>query len=133
MLAATRGNAVFLQPVAVRQNNGGAKTLLLHEFLHVLVEQEAGEKAPLWLREGLVEILASPAEETQAPMDLNAGEVDSALAHPSSAAASRHAHILAARMTAVLCAYYGMPALQGFLHNGVPPGVAENLGPAAQR
>jgi stage II sporulation protein D len=132
MLAATRGNAVFLQPVAVRQNNGGAKTLL-HEFLHVLVEQEAGEKAPLWLREGLAEMLAGPAEETWAPMDLNAGEVDSALAHPSSAAASRHAHTLAARMTAVLCAHYGMPAVQGFLHNGVPPGVAENLGPAAQR
>jgi hypothetical protein len=33
-------------------------------------------------------------------------------------------------MTAVLCAHYGMPAVQGFLHNGVPPGVAESLGPA---
>jgi stage II sporulation protein D len=133
MLAATRGNAVFLQPAAVRENNGGAKTLLLHEFLHVRVEQEAGEEAPLWLREGLVEMLASPAEATRAPMDLTVGEVDSALAHPSSAAASRRAHALAARMTAVLCAHYGMPAVQGFLHSGVPPGVAESLGPATQR
>jgi len=133
MLAATRGNAVFLQPAAVRQKNGGAETLLLHEFLHVLVEQEAGEKAPLWLREGLVEMLASPTEVTRAPMDLTVGEVDSALAHPSSAAASRRVHALAARMTAVLCAHYGMPAVQGFLHNGVPPRVAESLGPLAQR
>jgi stage II sporulation protein D len=133
MLAATRGNAVFLQPAAVRQNSGGAETLLLHEFLHVLVEQQAGEKTPLWLREGLVEMLANPAEVTRAPMDLTTGEVDSALAHPSSAAASRRAHTLAARMTAVLCGHYGMPAVQGFLHNGVPSGVAESLGPTAQR
>jgi stage II sporulation protein D len=132
LLASTRGNAVFLQPAAVRQNNGGAETLLLHEFLHVLVEQEAGEKAPLWLREGLVEILASPAEATRATMDLTASEVDAALAHPASAAASRRAHLAAARMTAVLCAHYGMPAMRGFLRNGVPSGVAETLGPVAQ-
>ncbi len=132
LLAATRGNAVFLQPAAVRQDNGGAKTLLLHEFLHVLVEQEAGEKAPLWLREGLVEMLASPAEETRGSMNLTASEVDEALAHPVSAAASRDAHVAAARMTAVLCAHYGITAVRGFLRNGIPSGVAETLGPAAQ-
>ena len=59
MLASTRGSTVFLQPAAVRQNNGGTEALLLHEFLHVLVEQQAGENAPLWLREGLVETLAN--------------------------------------------------------------------------
>ena len=130
MLASTRGNAVFLQPAAVRQNNGGAETLLLHEFLHVLVEQEAGEKAPLWLREGLVEMLASPAERTLGAADLTPSEVDAALAHPPSAAASRRAHVAAARMTAVLCARYGMPAVRDFLRSGVPPGVAESVGPA---
>ena len=66
MLASTRGNHVFLQPAAVRQNNGGAGTLLLHEFLHVLVEQQAGANAPLWLREGLVETLAAPEREVGA-------------------------------------------------------------------
>ena len=35
-------------------------------------------------------------------------------------------------MTAVLCAHYGMPAMRGFLRNGVPSGVAETLGPVAQ-
>jgi stage II sporulation protein D len=133
MLASTRGNAVFLQPAAVRQTTGGAKTLLLHEFLHVLVEQEAGENAPLWLREGLVEILASPAAGTREPINLTASEVDAALAHPATAAASRQAHLAAARMTAVLCSHYGMPAVRGFLRNGVPSGVAQTLGPAAQR
>ena len=55
-------SAVFLQPATVRQSNGGTETLLLHEFLHVLVEQQAGEHAPLWLREGLVETLTDPGK-----------------------------------------------------------------------
>jgi stage II sporulation protein D len=127
MLAATRGNTVFLQPAAVRQNNGGSKTLLLHEFLHVLVEKDAGEKAPLWLREGLAEMLANPAEGTREPTGLTASEVDAALAHPASAAESLRAHRAAARMTTVLCTHYGMPAVRGFLRAGVPLGVAASL------
>ena len=73
MLASTRGSNVFLQPAAVRRNNGGTEALLLHEFLHVLVEQQAGEQAPLWLREGLVETLANPGKDESGFTDL-AGE-----------------------------------------------------------
>ena len=128
MLASTRGSTVFLQPAAVRRNNGGAEALLLHEFLHVLVEQEAGEKAPLWLREGLVETLASPVNDKLELADLPASEVDAALAHPANAAVSRHAHRVAAQMAALLCARYGMPAVREFLRNGVPPDVIKTLG-----
>jgi stage II sporulation protein D len=124
MLASTRASTVFLQPASVRQDN--PSSLLLHEFLHVLVEQEAGEKAPLWLREGLVETLAGPANNT---LQLGtASEVDAELRHPASAAVSRHAHRAAAEMTARLCARYGMPAVRAFLRNGVPPGVIKTLG-----
>jgi stage II sporulation protein D len=119
-LASTRGNTVFLQPAVVRQNNGGTAPVLLHEFLHVLVEQQAGEKAPLWLREGLVEILATPQEGNSNSVDLPVSEVDTALAHSSDAAVSRHAHRAAAHMTALLCARYGMPAVRNFLRYGVP-------------
>jgi stage II sporulation protein D len=127
MLGSTRGHIVFLQPDAVRQNNGGTETLLLHEFLHVLIEQQAGEAAPLWLREGLVETLAGQGEPNQ-PLDLSPAEVNAALAHPASDAASRHAHSVAARMTALLRARYGMPAVGQFLRNGVPSGVERSLG-----
>ena len=120
MLASTRGSDVFLQPASVRQKNGGTEPVLLHEFLHVLVEQQAGEKAPLWLREGLVEVLANPKEEKATPMDLPPAAVDVALAHPAGAAESRHAHQVAARMAASLRARYGMPTIREFLHNGVP-------------
>jgi stage II sporulation protein D len=127
MLASTRGQIVFLQPLAVRQSNGGTETLLLHEFLHVLIEQQAGESAPLWLREGLVETLAGQNHPNQ-PLDLSPDEVNAALAHPTSADASRHAHSVAARLTELLRARYGMPAIRQFLRNGVPSGVARTLG-----
>jgi stage II sporulation protein D len=127
-LAATRGYTVFLQPAGVRQNNGGTGPVLLHEFLHVLVEQQAGGNAPLWLREGLVEILADPQKEDANVMDLPVSEVDTALAHPSDAAVSRHAHQVAAHMTALLCARYGMPAVRNFLHYGVPSEAMRILG-----
>jgi stage II sporulation protein D len=128
MLASTRGSHVFLQPATVRQSNGGAETLLLHEFLHVLVEQQAGASAPLWLREGLVETLAAPEKRKLEPVDLTTAEVDAALAHPSSATVSRRAHDAAARMAALLCARYGMPAVLDFLRNGVPSELVKSLG-----
>jgi stage II sporulation protein D len=124
MLASTRGSTVFLQPASVRQNN--PNSLLLHEFLHVLVEQEAGEKAPLWLREGLVETLASPVNDKLELVTVN--EIDAELAHPANAAVSRHAHRVAAQMATLLCAHYGMPAVRAFLRNGVPPDVIKTLG-----
>jgi stage II sporulation protein D len=127
-LAATRGNTVFLQPATVRQNNGGTRPVLLHEFLHVLVEEQAGGNAPLWLREGLVEILAGEQKEDSDLMHLPVSEVDTALAHPSDAAVSRHAHQVAAHMTALLCARYGMPTVRNFLRYGVPSEAMRILG-----
>jgi len=128
MLASTRGSHVFLQPAAVRQNNGGTEALLLHEFLHVLVEQQAGEKTPLWLREGLVEILANSGKTgSEFWVAMPAKELDAALAHPADAAASRQAHQVAARMAALLCTRYGMAAVRDFLRNGVPIEVLNRL------
>ncbi|MGC2403274.1 MAG: SpoIID/LytB domain-containing protein [Acidobacteriaceae bacterium] len=132
MLAATRGDHVFLQPAAVRQNNGGTEAILLHEFLHVLVEQQSGEKAPLWLREGLVEMLADSAsnQENRKPavMDMPPSAVNRGLANPKDVRDSQHAHQVAARMAASLCARYGMPAIRDFLRSGVPSGVARDPG-----
>ncbi len=126
MLASTRGSNVFLQPAPVRRNNGGTEALLLHEFLHVLVEQAAGEQAPLWLREGLVETLANPGKDGDRVTG-PAKELEAALAHPADAATSRRAHQVAARMAALLCTRYGMAAVRDFLRNGVPASVLKSL------
>ncbi len=128
MLASTRDSHVFLQPATVRLSNGGSGTLLLHEFLHVLVEQQAGANAPLWLREGLVEVLAAPEKRQWEPVDLPPGEVEAGLARPSSAAASRRAHEAAARMAARLRARYGMTAVLEFLRNGIPSEAIKSSG-----
>ena len=128
MLGSARGSTVFLQPAAVLRNNGGPQGVLLHEFLHVLIEQEAGEKAPLWLREGLVETLANPVDGRLEVPDLAASEVDTELAHPADAGVSRHAHRVAGQMAALLCAHYGIPAVREFLRKGVPPDAIKSLG-----
>jgi hypothetical protein len=60
--------------------------------------------------------------------DLSAAEVDAVLAYPANAVVSRRAHQAAARMTALLCARYGMPAVRAFLRNGVPSEALKNLG-----
>jgi stage II sporulation protein D len=127
VLASARGSNVFLQPVQVRRKNSGAENLLLHEFLHVLVEQQAGENAPLWLREGLVEALAGGVQSGH--VDLPASEIDAELAHPADAATSRNAHQAAARMAALLRDRYGMPAVRDFLRSGVPYEAIRSLGP----
>jgi stage II sporulation protein D len=126
MLASTRGSNVFLQPATVRRNNGGTEALLLHEFLHVLVEQQAGPQTPLWLREGLVETLANPGKR-EFRFAMQAKELDAALAHPADAGASRDAHQVAARMAAQLSIRYGMAAVRDFLRNGMPPNVLKSL------
>jgi stage II sporulation protein D len=119
MLASTRGQNVFLQPRTIRESHGGTRPLLLHEFLHVMVESEAGEKAPLWLREGLVEILADP-DFGRPVSGLSPRAVDAALQHPADADAAREAHRAAAQLTAMLRARYGLASVRGFLRNGVP-------------
>ena len=119
MLASTRGNLVLLQPSATHLRGTAIETLLLHEFLHVLVEQQASDKAPLWLREGLPELLADP--QLQPILDLSAAQVETAIAYPQDAEISRHAHLVAGSMAAQLRSRYGLTALQRFLRDGVPP------------
>jgi stage II sporulation protein D len=121
VLASTRGTRIFLQPPAVRHTNGSDAHLLLHEFLHVLVEQQAGENTPLWLREGLVETLADPPPESSPMRELPAAALDAALAHPSDSVASRRAHQLAEQRTRLFITRYGMPEVKRFLKKGVPP------------
>ena len=86
-LASTRGNTIVLQPESVLRNHGrSSSATLLHEMLHVLVESEASQRAPLWLREGLVEALAGGADGNASSMSTT--EIESALTSADSWAAS---------------------------------------------
>jgi stage II sporulation protein D len=118
MLASTSGANIVLQPLPVLRSHGGESSTLLHEFLHVLVEQEADPKTPLWLREGLVEALAGTDRHTSDKMKIP--EIENALAHPLSIAESQHAHAASAQLTQRLIERYGLQTMRSWLQSGVP-------------
>lgn len=119
MLAATRGSTVVLQPWSVL--GAQADSVLLHEMLHLRVESEAGAKAPLWLREGLVEFLADGAHGGS---QMNTAAVEAALGHPANQRENQQAHLAAGAKVRDLVRRYGLAAMRGWLVSGVPAGVA---------
>jgi stage II sporulation protein D len=125
MLASAQGAKVFLQPAAVVERSGKEEEMLLHEFLHALVESEASAQAPLWLREGVVEALAEDlAGLRPGGAAGDAGELDAALTRPASEAESQRAHAQAARWTRALMARYGLNQVRQWLRSGNVPEVA---------
>ena len=122
-LASTRGNRIVLQPASVLEAHGNHDySTTLHEMLHVLIEAEASDRAPLWLREGLVEALAG--DEGYSAQMHSSAEIDSALLHAESLRESQTAHLVAAARVRALLARYGLSAVRGWLTSGVPPGVS---------
>jgi stage II sporulation protein D len=72
--ASTLGSVVRLQPVSTLQRTRVLDSTLRHEFLHMLIESQAGPKAPLWLREGLAIYLSNPESVKPAQVDVDALE-----------------------------------------------------------
>jgi stage II sporulation protein D len=128
--AFTEGNWIGTQPLrtlAARQLLAGT---MRHEFLHALVEREASPKAPLWLREGLVEAWsdAAPAKTPTARPKLTVDEINAAFAHPASEDESEAAHRAAAWYAAQLLNRYGRAQVLDWLRSDVPAGVVVALG-----
>ena len=72
--ASTLGSVVRLQPVSTLQRTHTLDSTLRHEFLHMMIESQAGPKTPLWLREGLAIYLSNPEAARPAKVDVNALE-----------------------------------------------------------
>jgi stage II sporulation protein D len=122
VLASTGGKTIVLQPDAVLRANGhDASETLLHEMLHVLVEAEASAQTPLWLREGLVGVLAGEAVPDAAAMTTS--DIDSALHSAASWTSSQRAHRAATARVKELIARYGFSTVRGWLVSGPPGGV----------
>ena len=126
--AFTEGNWIGTQPLRILAARHLLDSVMRHEFLHVLVEQEAGPKAPLWLREGLVEAWSAETPGTAArdaegrPADapkMSLDEVDRKLAHPASEAESEAAHAAARWYAQQVLARYGRRQALDWLRNGV--------------
>lgn len=105
---------------------------LRHEFLHSLLEDETGPHAPLWLREGLVELWnTDPGRRTDLQhglpvMPLNA--LDAALSHATSESQSASAHHDAGIYAARLVDRYGRAQVLGWLRSGVPADAIVRIG-----
>jgi stage II sporulation protein D len=128
--AFTEGDWIGTQPLrtlALRQLLAGT---MRHEFLHALVEREAGPKAPLWLREGLVEAWseAAQAKTLSARSKLTIDQINAALAHSASEDESEAAHRAAAWYAAQLLARYGRAQVLDWLRSDVPASVVVALG-----
>ncbi len=118
MLASTRGIHIVLQPLPVLRANAGESPTLLHEFLHVLVEEEAASQTPLWLREGLVEVVAGNRHQTSGAMPVS--EIEASLAHPATLIEAQRAHAASEQFVQGLIDKYGLQMVRGWLRSGVP-------------
>jgi len=56
--AATKGNRIEFQPVALLKRRGVLVTALRHELAHVVIDRVSGNRAPRWLEEGFAIYLA---------------------------------------------------------------------------
>lgn len=117
-LASTRETSIILQPLSIVRTHGSESLTLLHEFLHVLVEQEASPQVPLWLREGLVEALTNNNLHPGTAMPISA--IETALKHPDGVIESQRAHAVSAQLVQQLLNKYGIQTVRGWLRSGVP-------------
>jgi len=126
--AFTEGNWIATQPLHTLAARKLLSDTLLHEFLHVLVESEAGPNTPLWLREGLVETWSEPGAKTTTPPTLRIDVLDQALANAKTEAGSEAAHRAAGFYAAQLLKRYGRAQVLAWLHAGLPSGLVAVLG-----
>ncbi len=129
--AFTEGDWIATQPLPILSARHLLESTLRHEFVHALVERQCGPQAPLWLREGLVELWADPDQVASTLARRTPGEplasVDSALAHAANEAQSAAAHRDAAIYAAQLLTRYGRDQVLTWLRSGVPASVVSAL------
>ena len=124
--AFTEGNWIGTQPLATLAARKLLAPVLRHEFLHALVEAQAAPNAPLWLREGLVELWADGTSRDPAPV-IKLDQLDRALAQAATEADSEKAHRASAFCAKRLLDRYGRAQVLAWLHSGVPANIAAGL------
>jgi stage II sporulation protein D len=133
--AFTEGDWIGTQPLRTLAQRRLLAGTMRHEFLHALVEQQTSPRAPLWLREGLVEVWSEPSHADSGTANrsgrsaprLTVDATEAALAHPESEAESEAAHRAAEWYAAQLLARYGRAQLLDWVKSGVPAGIVATL------
>jgi stage II sporulation protein D len=125
--AFTEGNWIGTQPLRTLTGRGLLVSMMLHEFLHALVEGQAAGGTPLWLREGLVEVLSGEIKANGPRPALKIDEIDRTLAHAASEEQSQAAHRAAGWYAARMLERFGRTQVIGWLRAGVPAGAVSGL------
>ncbi len=76
----------------------------------------------MWLREGLVEVLADELKGRISVNAMSTTAIDGALIHADSLRESQLAHLAAAARVHAIIARYGLSTVRGWLSSGVPQG-----------
>jgi stage II sporulation protein D len=133
--AFTDGGWIGTQPLRILGERRLLTPTMLHEFLHALVEREAGPRTPLWLREGLVEAWSEPGDadprsliKSNPAPTLTLDAIDAALAHADTEAQSEAAHRAAGWYAAQMLNRYGRAQVIAWLRSGLPGGIVAGLG-----
>lgn len=131
--AFTEGDWIATQPLRTLSARHLLAGAMRHEFLHALVEDETRPNAPLWLREGLVEVWSEADGAAEGVIagkpapPLTPDAVDAALAHASTETESEQAHRAAAWYAARLLIRFGRGQAIEWLRSGVPASVVTGL------
>ena len=126
--AFTEGDWIGTQPLRILASRHLLDTTMRHEFLHALVEHQAGPSAPLWLREGLVEMWAEPDGKVESLPAIRIDALDASLTRAATEPDSAAAHRAAASYAGRLLARYGRERVLDWLRSGVPADVVSALG-----
>jgi stage II sporulation protein D len=124
--AFTEGNWIGTQPLATLAARKFLAPVLRHEFLHVLVEAQAGPSAPLWLREGLVELWAGSSSHQASPL-IKLDTLNATLAHAATEADSEKAHRASAFYAKRLLDRYGRAQVLAWLQTGLPANIVDAI------
>jgi stage II sporulation protein D len=132
--AFTEGSLIATQPLSTLSARKLLVPILRHEFLHALIEAQAADSTPLWLREGLVEAwsdaprnsIGEPQHSNSSPT-LKLDQTDRALAHAANEAQSQAAHRAAAWYAKQLLDRYGRAQVLGWLHSALPPNILASI------
>ena len=136
--AFTEGNWIGTQPLRTLAARKLLAAVMRHEMLHALVEDAAGAKAPLWLREGLVAawnaetpgtaVRGAEGRTAEGAPKMSMEDVDRKLARAATEAESEAAHAAARWYAEQALARYGRAQVIAWLRNGVPAQALAELG-----
>ena len=112
--AATKGNRIELQPLALLKKRGVLFTTLRHELAHVVIDSISSKHAPRWLEEGLAIYLAGEgrlfAHYTRGA-NLSQDELARRLEHPRTQTEMRELYAQAYLAVAELVRQQGEPSV----------------------